>query len=176
MKTLRAACLLAGLAVTTPALADPSYISLGVGGTDVLNQEARAAGDFRMEYLSGVSLLPFFQNYFKVKPWAGVEVTTRSSLWTGVGIYIEIPITPHWVLTPSFAPGYYEAGRGKNLGSPVEFRSTFEGGYQFDNGTRIMAAFGHTSNAGLTKRNPGTEQATIYYEIPLSSLASVVTR
>jgi hypothetical protein len=175
LKHLRAACLLVGLAVATPALADPAYVSLGAGGTDVLNQGARAAADFRMEYLSGLSLLPFFETYFKVKPWAGVEVTSRSALWTGGGIYLDIPITEHWLLTPNFGVGYYDAGRGKNLGSFVEFRSTFEGGYQFDNGTRLMAAFGHTSNAGLTRHNPGTEMATIYYEIPLTTIASMVT-
>ena len=45
-----------------------------------------------------------------------------------------------------------------------------------NNGSRLMAAFGHTSNAGLTKRNPGTEMATIYYQIPLTTLVGMVSR
>ncbi len=182
MRVFSNTCLWAGLclaipalvtpALITPALADPALVSLGVGGTDVLNQEARAAGDFRMEYRSGLSLLPFFENYFKIKPWAGLEVTTRTSIWGGGGILVEIPIGDHWVLTPNFGAGAYEKGRGKNLGSVGEFRSTFEGGYVFDNGTRLVASFGHTSNAGLTKHNPGTEQAMISFQIPISSIVS----
>jgi lipid A 3-O-deacylase len=76
------------------------------------------------------------------------------------------------VLTPNFGPGLYGQGNGKKLGSYVEFRSTFEGGYVFDDGSRLVASFGHTSNAGLTKKNPGTEQAMISYQIPLYRLNS----
>ena len=170
MRTLGAACLLAGLSLATPVLADPALVSLGVGGTDVLNQETRSAGDFRMEYRSGLSLLPFFESYFKVKPWGGVEVTTRTSIWGGGGILIEVPLGQHWVLTPNIGVGAYERGRGKNLGSVFEIRSTFEGGYVFDNGTRLVASFGHTSNAGVTRHNPGTEQAMISFQIPISSI------
>ena len=170
MRVLGVAGLLAGLSFATPVLADPALVSLGIGGTDVLNQEARSAGDFRMEYRSGLSLLPFFENYFKVKPWGGLEVTTRTSIWGGGGILIEIPIGPHWVLSPNIGVGAYEKGRGKDLGSVFEIRSTFEGGYVFDNGTRLVASFGHTSNAGVTKHNPGTEQAMISFQIPISSI------
>ena len=169
MKVL-AACLAVGLSLATPALADPALVSLGVGGTDVLNQEVKAAGDFRLEYRSGLSLLPFFEDYFKIKPWAGVEVTTRHSLYGGGGILIEVPIGKHWVLTPNIGIGAYNYGSGKDLGSVFEIRSTFEGGYVFDNGTRLVASFGHTSNAGFTKRNPGTEQAMVSFQIPISAL------
>ncbi len=177
MRVSSTICLWAGLCLAarvlvTPAFADPALVSLGVGGTDVLNQQARAAGDFRMEYRSGLSLLPFFENYFKIKPWAGLEVTTRTSIWGGGGILVEIPIGDHWVLTPNFGAGAYEKGRGKDIGSVAEFRSTFEGGYVFDNGTRLVASFGHTSNAGLTKHNPGTEQAMISFQIPISSMVT----
>ncbi len=159
------------LLLAAPAMAaDPPLISLGVGGTDILNQQARSAADFRFEYRSGLSLLPFFEEYFKVKPWAGVETTSRQSVWGGGGILIEVPLGPHWVLTPNIGFGGYGRGNGKNLGSNFEIRSTFEGGYVFDNGTRLVASFGHTSNAGVSKHNPGTEAAVISFQIPLSSL------
>ena len=170
MKVFGVACLLAGLSAATPAFADPALVSLGIGGTDILNQGARSAGDFRLEYRSGLSLLPFFENYFKVKPWGGLEVTTRTSIWGGGGILIEVPLGKHFVLTPNIGIGAYDYGRGKNLGSVFEIRSTFEGGYVFDNGTRLVASFGHTSNAGVTRRNPGTEHAMISFQIPISSM------
>ena len=171
MRPLGLACLLA-TSLATPALADPALVSLGIGGTDILNQEVKAAGDLRVEYRSGYSLLPFFEDYFKIKPFAGLETTTRQSVWGGAGIVLEIPLGSHWVLTPNFAPGVYGEGNGKKLGSWVEFRSTFEAGYVFDDGTRLVASFGHTSNAGLTKHNPGTEAALVSYQIPLYKLNS----
>ena len=151
-------------------MADPDLLSFGAGGTDVLNQQARAAADFRIDYRSGISLLPFFQDYFKVKPWAGIETTSRQSIWGGAGIWLDIPIGRHWVLSPNIGVGAYGQGNGKYLGSWVEFRSTFEGGYVFDNGSRLVGDFGHTSNAGITRHNPGTEAALISYQIPLNVL------
>jgi len=151
---------------------DPPLVSLGLGGTDILNQQARTAGDFRLEYRSGISLIPAFEEYVKVKPFAGLELTSRSSGWAGAGIVLDIPLGQHWVLSPSFAPGVYARGRGKNLGSFIEFRSQFEGGYVFDNQVRLVASIGHTSNAGLTKRNPGTEAGIVSLQIPLSTIFS----
>ena len=171
MRTFCAFCLLLALALARPAIAgDPPLISLGVGGTDILNQQVKAAGDLRIEYRSGLSLVPFFEEYFKVKPWAGVETTTRQSIYGGGGILVEIPLGPHWVLTPNIGVGAYGRSNGKNLGSVFEIRSTFEGGYVFDNGARLVASFGHTSNAGVTRRNPGTEAAVISYQVPLNLL------
>ena len=169
LRRLGLACLLA-TSLATPALADPALVSLGIGGTDILNQAAKSAVDFRAEYRSGLSLLPFFEDYFKVKPWAGIETNSRQSIYGGGGILIEIPLGPHWVLTPNIGIGAYGRSNGKNLGSVFEIRSTFEGGYVFDNGTRLVASFGHTSNAGITRHNPGTEAAVISYQIPLTLL------
>lgn len=170
MRILGVACILAGLVTTVPAFADPALVSLGIGGTDILNQQAKSAVDFRVEYRSGLSLLPFFEEYFKVKPWAGVETTSRQSIYGGGGILIEIPLGPHWILTPNIGIGAYGRSNGKNLGSNFEIRSTFEGGYVFDNGSRLVASFGHTSNAGITRHNPGTEAAVISYQVPLNLL------
>ena len=170
MQRLLAACLFTLLYISPALAADPPLVSLGIGGTDILNQEARAAADFRLEYRSGLSLLPFFEDYFKVKPWAGLETTSRQSIWGGAGILIEIPLGPHWVLTPNIGFGGYGRENGKDLGSTFEIRSTFEGGYVFDNGVRLVGAFGHMSNAGATKHNPGTESAVISVQFPLSSL------
>ena len=171
MRSIGIACPILLLLFAFPALAaDPPMISLGVGGTDILNQQARAAADFRLEYRSGLSLLPFFEDYFKVKPWAGLETTTRQSIWGGAGILLDIPLGQHWVLSPNIGFGAYGRSNGKNLGSVFEIRSTFEGGYVFDNGTRLVAAFGHMSNAGATKHNPGTESAVISIQFPLSGL------
>ncbi len=165
------ACVLALLCFGAgQALADPDLLSLGAGGTDVLNHQTRAAADFRLEYRSGISLLPFLEDILKVKPWGGIETTSRQSIWGGGGIWLDIPLGQHWALSPNVGVGAYGQGNGKELGSVVEFRSAFEAGYVFDNGTRLVANFSHTSNAGITRHNPGTEAATISYQIPLTLL------
>ena len=164
-------CAILGILFAFPArAADPPLISLGVGATDILNEQAKSAADFRLDYRSGLSLVPFFEDYFKIKPWAGVETTSRQSIWGGGGIVLEVPLGRHWVLTPNIGVGAYGRGNGKNLGSVFEIRSTFEGGYVFDNGTRLVASFGHTSNAGVTKHNPGTEAALFSIQVPLATL------
>lgn len=151
------------------AAAGPDYLVFGAGATDIIRQE-RTAGDLRFEYRSGLSLLPFFEQYVQVKPWIGGELATRGSAWGGGGILLDIPIAGGFVVSPSFGVGAYGRSHGKNLGSVVEFRSQFEAGYMFQDGTRITAAFSHTSNAGITRHNPGTEAVTINYALPIGSL------
>ncbi len=171
MRYIACACLITALLLALPAsAADVPLISLGIGGTDILADQSRAAVGFRLDYRSALSLLPFFDAYFKLQPWAGIETTSRQSIWGGGGIQLEVPLGPHWVLTPNAGVGAYGQGNGKDLGSVVEFRSTFEGGYVFDNGTRLVASFSHMSNAGITRHNPGTEAAMISFQIPLARL------
>jgi lipid A 3-O-deacylase len=169
----RAVCLLAALAIAGEARAeDPALVSLGLGATDIFKHQTRTAGELRLDYRSGLSLLPIFEQWVKIKPWAGFETTTRQSVWGGGGVVAEIPLGPHFVLTPSFGIGVYGQGNGKNLGSPLEFRSTFEAGYVFDNQSRLVASISHMSNGGVTKHNPGTEAILINYQIPVAWLLS----
>lgn len=162
---------IAALCLAGPArAAGPDYILVGAGATDFIRQDP-LAGDFRAEYRSGYSLLPYFEQYVQVKPWAGGELSTKGAGWGGVGILLDIPLgsTPFF-LSPSFGVGAYGRGHGKDLGSTVEFRSQFEGGYQFGDGKRVSVAFSHISNAGLTRHNPGTEAIVANLQFPLPPL------
>lgn len=171
MRYVACACVITALFLAPPAVAaDTPLISLGLGGTDVLGHQSRSAVDVRLEYRSALSLLPIFDDTFKVQPWAGIETSSRQSIWGGGGIQVEIPLGPHWVLTPNIGIGAYGQGNGKDLGSVFEIRSSFEGGFVFDNGSRLVAALSHMSNAGVTKHNPGTESAMISFQVPLTSL------
>ena len=145
-------------------------ISLGVGGTDILNQQARAAADFRLEYRSGLSLLPFFEDYFKVKPWAGVETTSRQSIWGGAGILLDIPLGQHWVLTPNIGSAPMAAATARTWAPCSRSAPPSRAATCSTTAARLVASFGHMSNAGVTKHNPGTESGVISFQIPLSSL------
>jgi hypothetical protein len=56
------------------------------------------------------------------------------------------------------------------MGSFIEFRSTVEAGYKFDDASRLTVAYGHISNAGLTSVNHGAEILTLYYHIPVDKI------
>ena len=69
---------------------------------------------------------------------------------------------------PVATVGYYSKGDGEDLGSPVEFKTGAEFAYRFDEGWRVGVAFDHISNAGLTKRNPGTELLLLMVSLPIN--------
>ncbi|WP_119167128.1 acyloxyacyl hydrolase [Algihabitans albus] len=142
---------------------DPSLISFGAGWWDLLAGDDDQA-DFRLEYRHGQRFLHI------VKPWAGLEVTTAGGFWGGAGLLIDIYLGRRIVLTGSTGVGGFYEGDGKDLGSPIEFRSTIELGYRFDDRSRLSLAFGHLSNAGIGDDNPGAEVLTLYYHLPINTL------
>ena len=140
----------------------PAVISGGVGWYDLVQSDDEAV-DFRLEYRHG-------DDFLWLKPWGGVEVTSDGSVWGGIGVLMDITFFDAVVLTGSIAPGLYEDGGGKDLGSVFEIRSQVELGYQFENKSRLSLAFSHISNASVADDNPGAEVLNLYYHLPLDVL------
>ena len=66
------------------------------------------------------------------------------------------PITGGFLtLTPSFAPGYYSYGNGKDLGSALEFKSEIQLSLDLLNNSEFGFSYNHISNASLGEKNPG---------------------
>jgi len=154
----------------------PDLLGFSVGYYDALrNTPRKEATDFRVEFRSGLSLLPMmapqtfagWDNVFQVHPMGGVEGTSDGALYGFGGFVFDIFLTQHIFLSPNEVVGLYYGGNGKRLGSFVEFRSTIEAGYRFDNNMRLTASLGHISNAGLTQHNPGTEIVSGNVYIPV---------
>lgn len=140
------------------------FLGLSLGVYDVLDNEE--AADLRAEYRPNVSFV-----FKRLKPWAGIEVTSDASLWAGGGFLFDINLGKRFVLTPSIGAGYYAPGHSdKDLGYPLMFRSQLELAYAFDSGCRLGVSFSHLSNASLGSDNPGTESFNVYYHVPLSRL------
>ena len=99
--------------------------------------------------------------------FVGVMGTTKGAFYGYGGFGFDINIVEKWVITPTAAVGYFEHGTGINLGAHTEFRTGAEFGYRFDNLTRLGAGFYHMSNAGIGKKNPGVELATLVFTVPL---------
>ena len=113
-----------------PVLADEenNEISVYTGTFDVIDKE----GDDQTTLFGVEHKDPnLFRNTFlgKFSPISGGFVTGDSSVYLYTGIEGQYGIGPLKIL-PSFAPGYYEKGDGKDLGSVMEFKS--EIGLQFD--------------------------------------------
>ena len=157
---LRNAVAIAALTLALPAIAaDKDLLTLGVGSYDVIQQEDGTMVA-SLEYMSGKKLWVF-------NPFAGVMGTLDSAVYGYGGIAYDLKLSDHWVLTPSFAAGIYARGDGRDLGSPIEFRSAIALDYEFDNGVRAGLQFFHISNAGLTDQNQGVEVLMATYAIPL---------
>ncbi len=161
-------------ASSSPVLNAPATLGLGVGWYDVLeNHPRKEAVDFRLEYRSDYDMLDLAgarNGWIQIRPMGGVEATTDSAFYGFAGFVFDIPIGRHFFLSPNEVVGFYDNGDGKYLGSFIEFRSTIEAGYRFNDESRLSVAFGHISNAGLTKRNHGVEILTVYYHVPINNI------
>jgi len=120
-----------------------------------------------------IDIGPKKDNFFYLKPFAGIELTSDSALYLISGIYLEDNIGDlvkgqdnNWNFTPSFGVGYYDDGDGKKLGNKVEFRTTLEFSYELSNKDRIGISLSHISNANIGNKNPGAEIISISYQKP----------
>lgn len=155
----------------------PALLGLSAGYFDALrsNHRENRAADLRVEYRSGLSLLPLiapqtfsrWDPFFQIRPMAGLEATSADALYAFGGLMFEVFLGRHLFLSPNEVVGLYSRGSGKELGSVIEFRSTLEAGVRFDNGVRLAVSVGHISNANLATYNPGTEIISGHLYIPI---------
>lgn len=155
----------------------PDLLGFSAGYYDVLAKDD-AAVDFRAEFRSGYSMLrgiaprtfSGWDRYVQIRPMVGVEGTSDGAVYGYGGFVLDAFLTPNIFLSPNLVAGLYYNGNGKRLGSVVEFRSTLEAGYRFDNNWRLSASFGHISNAGFGNKNPGTEILSGNFYVPTSAI------
>tara|TARA_B100000029_G_scaffold252599_1_gene249541 strand:- start:255 stop:752 length:498 start_codon:yes stop_codon:yes gene_type:complete len=97
-----------------------------------------------------------FRNSFlgKISPITGGMLTDKNAFYLYTGIEANYGIGP-LKITPSFAPGYYNAGDGKDLGYPLEFKTEVQVSLDLSETTHIGVSYNHISNASLGNKNPG---------------------
>jgi hypothetical protein len=164
------------LTICTPVISK-GYDVFGIGLFDIKfdGSATNQATDFRYERRFDNTLFeigPESYEFFNLKPFAGFEITSESATYFLAGVYLEDNIgtlftgdTSNFVFLPSFGAGYYNDGDGKQLGSEIEFRTTFEISYQLKNENRIGLSFGHISNANIGDKNPGVEILSLSYQV-----------
>ena len=105
-----------------------------------------------------------FRNTFlgKVAPVSGAFVTGKDSLYFYTGVEGQYNLGPVNI-SPSFTPGYYEKGSGKDLGSSLEFKSEIKLGFDILKGSKLGYSYSHISNNDWGSTNPGTDNQQIVF-------------
>ena len=97
-----------------------------------------------------------FRNSFlgKLSPMTGGFFTEKSAFYLYSGVQAEYELG-FLTITPSFAPGYYNYGNGKDLGYPLEFKSEVQMSFDLSDSSHLGMSYNHISNASLGTKNPG---------------------
>ncbi len=151
------------LLLPTCLLADcserPALLSLGAGTFDTFRPKEKMF-QFQAE-------VKWSACWHGIQPITALMVTEKGSVYFCAGACIDLFLAPHLVLTPSFAPGVYFKNNGKDLGYPLEFRSSISLATQFRDCNRLGIQFYHISNASLGHKNPGEESLILFFGFAL---------
>ena len=144
------------------ALADSKNdISIYTGQFDVIDKE----GDDQTSLL-GIEHKNsnLFRNTIlgRLSPITGGFITGKDSvyLYTGVEAEYNLGLLK---ISPSFAPGYYEKGSGKDLGDVLEFKSEIKFGFDVFENSKLGYSYSHISNNDFGETNPGTDNQSITF-------------
>ncbi len=98
----------------------------------------------------------------KISPVTGAFITGKNSVYFYSGIEGQYELGPIKIM-PSFTPGYYEKGNGKDLGDVIEFKSEIKIGLNLSENTKIGYSYSHISNNDWGTINPGTDNQQITF-------------
>jgi|TARA_Y100000766_G_C18414077_1_gene368841 lipid A 3-O-deacylase len=145
----------------TIVLSENLDISVYTGTFDVIDKE----GDDQTT-LIGVEHrnTDLFRNTFlgKLAPVSGAFVTGKNSLYFYTGIEGQYSLGP-LNISPSFTPGYYDKGNGKDLGSALEFKSEVKFGLDIFKNSNLGYSYSHISNNDWGSTNPGTDNQQLTF-------------
>ena len=97
-----------------------------------------------------------FRNSFlgRLSPITGAFLTEKNAFYLYTRVQAEYEMGP-FKITPSFTPGYYNYGDGKDLGYPLEFKTEMQISLDLSKTTQLGMSYNHISNASLGTKNPG---------------------
>ena len=89
-----------------------------------------------------------------LSPITGALLTADNAgyIYTGVQAQYKIGVLN---ITPSFTPGLYFDGDGKDLGHIIEFKSEVQFSLNLTKSSELGFSYNHISNASLGDKNPG---------------------
>jgi hypothetical protein len=101
-----------------------------------------------------------------LRPIAGVLTSSTGGAYVYSGVMLDVPLGGSVRLAPGLAAGAVVAPGDRDLGFPLEFRSSLELSVAPSDAVRCGVAFSHVSNARLGDHNPGVEVLTFALTFP----------
>ena len=98
----------------------------------------------------------------RLSPITGGFLTENNAYYLYTGVQAEYDLGM-FTITPSFAPGYYSSGDGKDLGHALEFKSEVQMSLNLSDSTEFGMSYNHISNASLGDKNPGANSYMINF-------------
>ena len=89
-----------------------------------------------------------------LSPITGALITGDNAAYIYTGLQAQYKIGAI-NFTPSFTPGLYHEGDGKDLGHLIEFKSELQFSLDLSNDSELGFSYNHISNASLGDKNPG---------------------
>ena len=89
-----------------------------------------------------------------ISPVTGFMITENNAAYgyTGIQAFYNLGQIN---FTPSFTPGLYRQGDGKDLGHTVEFKTELQFSLDVSSNSELGFSYNHISNASLGEKNPG---------------------
>ena len=160
MKLKKLYLLLSLLFFFTPVKSDTEYSFYG-GTFDTIDKEGDdKATLYGIEHNNPILFRDTFVGRFS--PITGGFITDKNSIYLYTGVEAQYEIGPMNIV-PSFAPGYYDAGNGKDLGMALEFKSELKLSFDIFEDSKIGYSYSHISNNDWGDRNPGTDNQQISF-------------
>ena len=89
-----------------------------------------------------------------LSPVTGALITADNATYFYTGVQAQYNLG-NLNITPSFTPGYYNEGDGKDLGHALEFKSEVQLSLELPQESQFGFSYNHLSNASLGDKNPG---------------------
>ena len=89
-----------------------------------------------------------------LSPITGALFTTDNAAYFYTGVQAQYSVGA-LNITPSFTPGFYNQGDGKDLGHAIEFKSEIQLSLDLPRDSQFGFSYNHLSNASLGDKNPG---------------------
>ena len=89
-----------------------------------------------------------------ISPVSGFMLTENNAAYAYTGIQAQYNLGKLNVI-PSFTPGLYGQGDGKDLGHTIEFKSELQFSLDIFTNSELGFSYNHISNASLGDKNPG---------------------
>ena len=96
-------------------------------------------------------------------PITGGFITENSAAYVYTGVEWNYDIGANMTFTPSFTPGLYRQGDGKDLGHVLEFKTEIQATYSISDVSSFGMSYNHISNASLGDKNPGANSYMFNY-------------